>query len=130
MLVFLFVLSVLLVFIHEIVYKRFSWDILGLKQLNELKNIDNLPKHKIFKRFIGWVLYKGYWAIYLIGPGTVGPFIVAILLRKEEKWRENMIYIIPGTLMSTIIWVSVWTGVGAFTWKQYVIPLYNNIFWK
>lgn len=125
--IFLFALSVLLVFVHELANKYFSWDILGLQHINELRNNNQLPKHKLFKRFMRWVMTNGYWTIYLVGPWTVGPFIVALLLRKEEKWKENMLYIIPGTLISVIFWVTVWTGVGVLTWKQFVVPLYNKI---
>lgn len=120
--ILLFVVSVLIVLLHETVGRKYSWDICELEHLNKLKHEEMIPRYKFFKRLLRWTMRKGYYAIYFIIPCVIGPFVSAIILRKDNSWRQNLTYIIPGTLMSVTAWVTIWTGVGALTWQQYIIP--------
>jgi hypothetical protein len=124
----LFLASLAFVYLHEFMARKYSWDMLGLERLKELGRDVGIPRHRIFKKLLKRVLSGGYWAIYLLGPLTIGPPIVAILLRKKKNLKQNLSFIIPGTLLSAVFWVSVWTGVGALTWNQFILPLLEHAF--
>ncbi|MBF0555894.1 MAG: hypothetical protein HQK96_15320 [Nitrospirae bacterium] len=126
MFLILFTLSLIFVYLHGFLEKKYSWDMLGLQQLNELKYDNKIPNHRIFKRLLKQMMLKGYWWIYFIGALIVGPPIVTILLRREKSLSQNLLYIIPGTLLSVVFWVSIWTGVGIVTWNQFVKPFLLN----
>ena len=128
MFVFLFFLSAILVPLHYLIKKFFSWDMLGLEEANELKNKKDIPKRQLIKRAMRWSLRKGHWWTFFIGSITVGPPIITPLLRKKGDWKSSMFYLFTGTFVSVAFWVSVWSGVGVVTWKQYVIPAFKYIF--
>lgn len=122
----LFLLSVVLNFFHKITENKFGWDIMGL---NEFKNMDRekyIPAWRIFKR-LKMLMAKSRRTTFWIGSILIGPPIVAILLRKENNWRNNLLYVVPGTLISVFVWVTLWSGVGTLTWNQYILPFYHRI---
>ena len=125
----LFPISVGVVYLHAFCKKKYGWDMLSIGKVNELMNREiEIPRHKIFKRFIAWTFQKGgFIAIYLIVPIIFGPFISAIILRKKNNLLQNLAYIIPGTILSVVFWVSVWTGAGFLTWEKYILPLYQKM---
>ena len=124
----LFSASVALVLLHEVLRERFQWDILGMHEINRLTMTSGIPKHHFFKRLMRWALNRGRWWILLIGSFTVGPPVVTLLLAKEN-WKSRLSYLASGTLISVLIWVTIWAGVGELTWNQYVIPLIETLRW-
>ena len=125
----LFPISVGVVYLHAFCKKKYGWDMLAIGKVNELMNREiEIPRHKIFKRFMAWLFQKGgFLAIYLVVPIIFGPFISAIILRKNSGLRQNLLYIIPGSLLSAVFWVSLYVGIGFFTWKKYILPFYCRI---
>jgi hypothetical protein len=121
-------LSVVFVYLHEFLFVTYSWDMLGLQHLNDLKYEMQIPQHRIFKRLLKKVMIGGYWWIYFVGPLIIGPHVVTILLRRGNKLSQNLTYIIPGTLLSAVFWVSMWAGVGFLTWDRLVKPLWERAF--
>ncbi|MGO9532715.1 MAG: hypothetical protein ACLPT6_07835 [Desulfobaccales bacterium] len=124
----LFSTSVILVYLHDYAEKMYSWDILGLAYLNNLRTDDHIYKYQLFKRLFRWTLRKGFWTIYVIGPIIIGPYVVAIILRKDKSCKSNLSYIIPGTLLSVLFWVTTMKGIGTLTWHQYIIPAISKLF--
>jgi hypothetical protein len=124
---FLASLSAVLVFIHEITERRMGWDIMNLQEFKDRDQNKIIPPWRAFKRFKRWMVLNSRITFWL-GSWTVGPPIVTILLRKEANWKQNMVYILPGSLLSVLIWVPIWTGLGEITWKQYIVPLWNKLF--
>ena len=123
MFVILFLISLILVAFHRLAESRLSWDILGLRDLGSLKNRQDIPAHRIFRRLVAWTLRRGRGGIFLVGSILLGPPVVAVLLGDERSRRRAILLIAGGTLASVAFWVTVWSGVGLFTWKQYVLPL-------
>jgi len=123
---FLFSLSVLLVGGHAWVEKKFGWDLMELEEFKGSAATKPIPGWRIFKRFKRWMT-KTRKTTFWLGSIFIGPPIVAVLLRKNSSWGQNLKYIIPGTFLSVIVWVSLYAGVGMFTWNQYVIPFFNYL---
>jgi len=125
----LFLVSVGAVYLHSFCERKYDWDMLSMGKINNFINRENrITRHKIFKRFIAWILQKGgFWAVYLVVPIIFGPFVSTIILRKKNNLLQNLAYIIPGAVLSALFWVSVWTGVGLFTWDKYVKPFLSNL---
>ncbi len=125
---FLFSLSSLLIPLHYLVKKYFSWDMLGLDEVNELRNREDIPRHQIVKRAMRWALRKGRRETFFVGSILIGPPIITPILRKKGNLGSSIFYLTTGTFVSVIFWVTLWSGVGLFTWEQYVKPLWNKIF--
>jgi hypothetical protein len=123
MTIILFSASVILVVLHDRLRERFSWDVLGINEINNLAMTDQIPKHQLFKRLLRWAIRRGHWWIHIIGSTTIGPPVVALLLRKKGTWSASIFYLASGTLISVTLWVTIWAGVGKLTWQQYVRPL-------
>lgn len=128
MAVILFLLSLLLVGLHGLTQRRLGWDVIGLNGINRLKDQEDIPPHRIFKRLTRWTLRGGRWGVLVAGSIFIGPPVVALLLREEERARSTFFYLVIGTLLSVVFWVTVWSGVGQLTWNQYVLPLTRRIF--
>jgi hypothetical protein len=124
----LFLASAILVWLHGFARGRFGWDVLGLTDLNQLRNTESIPTRRAFKRLIRWTLRKGQWWVFGIGSIFLGPAIVTPLLQQEGNQKSALFYLAAGTLLSVLFWVSLWSGVGALTWKQYVLPLRERLF--
>jgi hypothetical protein len=127
MTVVLFSASVILVQLHDVMRKRFLWDVLGINKINNLAITDRIPKHKFFKRLLKWAMHRGHWWIHIIGSATIGPPVATLLLRKKGSWQSSLSYLTSGTLISVIIWVTIWAGVGKLTWNQYVRPCIQTL---
>jgi hypothetical protein len=123
MLVILFLVSLILVTFHRIAESRLGWDVLELGDLRRLKNRQDISAHRIFRRLVAWTLRRGRGGIFLVGSILLGPPVVAVLLNDERSRRRAILLVVGGTLVSVVFWVTVWSGVGLFTWKQYVLPL-------
>lgn len=125
----IFLVSVMAVRIYDLCQAKHSWDVLGMEKINLLlHDKEEIPRHKIFRRLLRWVLKRGgSLAVFLIVPCIFGPFISTILLRKNVSWKQNMVFIVSGTIISALFWVSLWMGIGLFTWEQYVIPLFYKV---
>jgi hypothetical protein len=126
--VLLFSVSAILVGLHGFTRGRFGWDVLGLTDLNQLRNTESISAHRVFKRLIRWTLRKGQWWVFGIGSIFLGPAIITPLLQKEGNRKSALFYLAAGTAFSVLFWVSLWSGVGALTWKQYVLPLREQLF--
>ena len=122
---FLFFLSVALIFFHGITERKFGWDIMGLHEFKDAGQ-KPIPAWRIFKR-LKKLMTKSRRTTFWIGSILIGPPVVTILLRRENNWKNNLLYIIPGTFLSVFVWVTLWSGVGMLTWNQYVLPLYHRI---
>lgn len=124
---FLFSVSLALVYLHKLMRKRFSWDIVGLNKLIKLEEEKDIPKYRIFKRLLRWTMRKGHWWIHIIGSCLIGPPVVTVLLSKKGSWKSGFFYLSSGTLISVIVWVTVWSGVGKLTWNQFVRPVIQGL---
>jgi hypothetical protein len=113
----LFVVSLGLIYLHDFCQRRFSWDALRLQYLNSLSEDDEIPAYQIFRRLTKVVLRKGFWAIFVLGPIILGPFITTMLLRKRKTWRTNVLYAGSGALLNALFWVAFMRGLGVFTWR-------------
>lgn len=123
----LFSASILLVMVHDQLRLYFRWDVLGINELNRLSRTGQLETHKISERFTRWLLQKGHGWIHLIGSLTIGPPIITLLLRKQECRKANLFYLTSGTLISVLFWVTVWAGIGQFTWNRFVRPFAQTV---
>ena len=112
----LFLVSLWLIVLHDFFQARFSWDALKLQYLNNLTEINEIPSYQIFRRLTRLVLREGFWAILVLGPIILGPFITTVLLRKQKTWRINVLYAGSGALFSALFWVAFMRGLGVFTW--------------
>ncbi|MEJ2070432.1 MAG: hypothetical protein P8X65_12750 [Syntrophobacterales bacterium] len=110
-------MSTSLVFLHDWFLSRFSWDALRLQYVNSLRQDDNIPSYHFMKRLTRFVLREGFWAIFVIGPLLLGPFITTVLLRQRKNWRTMLTYTLSGSLFNAVFWVGVMRGVGIFTWS-------------
>ena len=120
----LFSVSTSLVFLHDWFLSRFSWDALRLQYVNSLRQEDDIPSYHFIKKLTRFILLKGFWAIFVIGPIILGPFITTVLLRQRKTWRTTLIYALSGSLFNALFWVGVMEGVGIFTWSY--ISLLNR----
>lgn len=123
----LFSASAVLVFLHDELREHFLWDILDINRINTLTNTNSIAKYRLIERLMRWAVQKGHWWIHVIGSATIGPPVVTLLLRKKGNWKSSLFYLISGTLISVIIWVTIWAGVGKLTWNHYVKPFIQNI---
>lgn len=123
----LFSTSAVLVFLHDELRKSFQWDILGINQINNLANTNSIPKYRLIERLMKWAIQRGRWWIHVIASATIGPPVVTLLLRKKENWKSSLFYLTSGTLISVMIWVTIWAGVGKLTWNQYVKPFIQTL---
>ena len=123
---FLSGLSAVLISAHQLVERKWNWDLMGLEEF-KTQGKEPIPSWRIFKRFKCWMKQnrkKTFW----IGPIIIGPPIVTILVRENKTWPCNLKYILSGAFLSTAFWVPLWTGVGWLTWEQYVLPLWRRLF--
>lgn len=127
MFVILFLISLILVASHRLAESRLGWDVLGLRDLGSLKNRQDIPGHRIFRRLVAWTLRRDRCGIFLVGSILLGPPVVTVLLGDERNRRRDISLIASGTLVSVAFWVTVWSGVGLFTWKQYVLPFVRMV---
>jgi hypothetical protein len=112
----LFLVSMWLIALHDFFQEHFSWDALKLQYLNNLAKNRDIPSYQIFRRLTGFVLHKGFWAILVLGPIILGPFITTVLLRKQKTWRIDAAYAGSGALFSALFWVAFMRGLGLITW--------------
>jgi hypothetical protein len=112
----LFLVSTAFIYLHDFFQDHFSWDALKLQYINNLAKNDHIPPHQIFRRATRRVLLEGFWVIFLIGPIILGPFVIAILLRKQKTLQVNLLYTFTGALINSLFWVALMRGVGVLTW--------------
>lgn len=122
---FLSLLSVVLIFSHQVIERKFDWDLMGLEEFKGKKETP-IPSWRIFKRFKLW-LTRNRKTTFWFGSIIIGPPIVTILIRENKNWPCNLKYILSGSFLSTAFWVPIWSGVGWLTWEQYVLPLWRKI---
>ena len=113
----LFSVSTSLVFLHDWFLSRFDWDALRLQYINSLGQDDNIPSYHLMKQLTRFMLRKGFWAIFVLGPIILGPFITTVLLRQRKIWRTTLIYALSGSLFNALFWVGIMEGVGMLTWS-------------
>lgn len=123
----LFSVSVVLVFLHDELRELFLWDILDINKINNLADKNSITKYRLIEMLTRWAIQRGHWWIHIIGSATIGPPVVTLLLRKKGNWKSSLFYLISGTLISVIIWVTIWAGVGKLTWTQYVRPFIQTL---
>ena len=112
--------SVLLVLFHARIIQKTGWDVLGLERLNKLRDEKHIPQHRIGKRLTRWFMRRRL-TLFLIGSCFIGPPVVTILLRKNDSVTDNLFYILSGTLISVVTWVTVWKGFW-IVWALYIKP--------
>ncbi len=118
--------SLIFVFIHQWTRKKRGYDILGLEKFNQLSQED-VQRYRFFRRFLKWIMCRRV-TIYFLGSIFIGPHVVALLLRKNEKMSSTIcFYLIPTTLISVLTWVLIMKGVGLLTWNQYVKPFLDSV---
>ena len=113
--------SVMLVSIHGKVQERYGWDVLGLEHLNRLRDQKDILRHQAWKRFMRWLMRRRL-TIFTFGSCLVGPPVVAILLRRPGSQADNVFYILSGTLISVVTWVTFWKGFWN-VWALYIKPI-------
>jgi hypothetical protein len=113
----LFLGAAALIYLHDFFRRKYSWDALGLHYINSLRYDEAIPSYDLFKRLVRFVLRKGFWAIFVIGPILLGPFVITILLRRERTWKANLLFVLPGSVFNALFWVALMKGVGIFTWR-------------
>jgi hypothetical protein len=106
-----------LIYLHDYLQKRHSWDALKLQYLNSLSEEQDIPSYRIFRRLVRLVLREGFWAIFIFGPIILGPFVITVLLRKRKTWRINVVYAVCGAFFNALFWVAFMRGLGVFTWR-------------
>jgi len=119
--------STALVGLHDRLREFFQWDILGINEINSLANTASTAPLKFSQRFTRWLIRKGHWWIHVIGSFTIGPPVVTLLLREKGKWPSSAFYLASGSLISAGGWVTIWSGIGKFTWNQYIWPFMQTI---
>jgi hypothetical protein len=113
----LFLVSTGLVYLHDFFQARYGWDALKLQYLNSLREDEPIPPYRVFKRLTRLVLSEGFWAVFVVGPVILGPFVITMLLRQRKTWWANLLYVVCGALFSSLFWVAFMRGLGVFTWK-------------
>ena len=101
--------SVVLVSFHTSIKNRTGWDVLGLDHLNQLRDEMNIPPSRPGRRFKQWCMRRRL-TIFIFGSCLIGPPVVTILLRKPGSLTDSIFYILSGTLISVVTWVTVWKG--------------------
>jgi hypothetical protein len=112
----LLIVSLGLIYLHDFFKERFAWDALKLQYINNLTEDDHIPSYQVFRRLTRLVLLKGFWAVFLLGPILLGPFIVTVLLRKRKIWWTSLVYALSGAFVNALFWVAFMRGIGVFTW--------------
>lgn len=123
---FLFLLSIVLVGTHAWAERKFALDLMGLEEFKGEQVQKLIPRWRIFKRLKRWMT-KNQKTTFWFGSIVIGPPVVTVLLRKNSSWKQNLRYIILGTLLSVGFWVSLYAGVGIFTWEQYIKPFFKHL---
>ena len=123
----LFSASAVLVLLHDELRELFLWDILNINKINDLAKTNSIAKYRLIERLMRWAIQRGHWWVHVIGSATIGPPLVTLLLRKKGNWKSSLSYLTSGTLISVIIWVTIWAGVGKLTWNQYVRPIIQTL---
>jgi hypothetical protein len=106
-----------LIYLHDYLQQRFSWDALKLQYLNSLAKEKDIPSYRVFKRLVRLVLQEGFWVIFIFGPIILGPFVITMMLRQRKTWRTNVVYAVCGTFFNALFWVAFMRGLGLFTWR-------------
>jgi len=112
--------SIVLIELHEWIGKRTGWDVIGLESLNRLRDVEDNPPARVGRRIKRWCMRRRL-TIFIFGSCLVGPPVVTILLRRPGRWVDNVFYILSGTLISVVTWVTVWKGFWNF-WATYIKP--------
>jgi hypothetical protein len=115
----LFLVSLGLIYLHDFFKDRFAWDALRLQYLNSLSENEKILAYQIFRRLTRVILREGFWAVFVLGPIVLGPFITTVLLRKRKTWQVNVLYAGSGALFSALFWVAIMRGLGVFTWRYF-----------
>ncbi len=123
----IFLGSLLLIYLHDFIKEKYDWDAMALQYVNSLRDDVSIPSYQIFKRLTRLVLQKGYWAIFLVGPVILGPFVITLLLRRHKTWIAHLFYAVSGSFFNALFWVAFMKGLGVFTWK-YLAVFYLPIF--
>jgi hypothetical protein len=116
----LFLGVIILVYLHDYLRGRFDWDMLKLEYLNSLRKDEEeeeIAAHNVYMRLTRFIMRKGYWAILLLGPLFLGPFLVTVLLRKQKTWRHNASYTLFGAFYNAFFAVASAKGAVALVWK-------------
>lgn len=113
--------SAVLVSSHGRVKAKNGWDALGLDHLNQLRDENDIPPSKVGKRFKRWCMRRRL-TIFVFGSCLIGPPVVTILLRKPGSLPDSIFYILSGTLISVVTWVTVWKGFWS-VWALYIKPV-------
>lgn len=121
MFLFLAGVSAVLVSSHANIKAKTGWDVLGLDHLNQLRDERDIPSNKFGQRFTRWCMRRRL-TIFIFGSCLVGPPVMTILLRKPGSLPDNIFYIFSGTLISVVIWVTVWKGFWG-VWTLYIKPI-------
>ncbi len=110
-----------LIYLHDYLKARYDWDAMKLQYLNSLRMDPEveIEPHRVYLRAMRFVLQKGYWAILLIGPLLLGPFLVTLLLRKQKTWLTNAAYTLFGALYNAFITVALAKGAVALALKYF-----------
>ena len=113
----LFLVSLLLIYLHDWFLQNYSWDALKLQFINALREEDNIPPYRLMKRLTRFILRHGFWAVFVFGPVILGPFVVTMLLRRRKTWETMVAYALSGSIFSALFWVAFMQGLGMFTWR-------------
>jgi hypothetical protein len=106
-----------LIYLHDYLQKRHSWDALKLQYLNSLGKEKDIPSYRVFRRLVRLILREGFWATFVFGPIILGPFVITVLLRKRQTWRINVVYAACGAFFNALFWVALMRGLGMLTWS-------------
>ncbi|MBI5694286.1 MAG: hypothetical protein HZC51_00905 [Nitrospirae bacterium] len=113
--------SIVLVMFHAVLKHRTGWDVLGLESLNNLRDEEDNQSGRRGRWIQRWLLRRRL-TILVLGPCFIGPPVVTILLRKDDNIVDSAFYILSGTLISVVTWVTVWKGFWTIL-RKYVSPL-------
>ncbi|HZE21849.1 MAG TPA: hypothetical protein VE082_07335, partial [Desulfobaccales bacterium] len=109
--------SLALVYLHDFLQKRFSWDALKLQYINSLADEEDIPPYRVFNRLVRLILQEGFWVIFIFGPVVLGPFVITVMLRRRKTWRTNVVYAVCGSFFNALFWVAFMRGLGVLTWR-------------
>lgn len=123
----IFLVSTSLICLHDWFLNHFSWDALKLQYINSLREDDHIPSYRLVKKLTRFVLRKGFWAVFVIGPIILGPFVTTVLLRQRKTWRITLTYALSGSILNALFWVGFMRGLGIFTWT-YTSVLNKRLF--
>jgi len=111
--------SVVMVLFHARIKNSTGWDVLGLDRLNGLTD-ENIKQGEVGRRLIRWCMRRRL-TIVVFGSCLIGPPVVTVLLRRPGCRLDNVVYILSGTLLSVVTWVTVWKGFWN-VWSAYIKP--------